>query len=141
MLKAIGAGFAGLVLAFLVVGLVEWLNSLAFPMPPGLNPMEPEAMALFMKTLPTRAFAVVVGGWTLAGCLGCALTRWLYPPRSLPAYAVQGLFVLACLANLWMLPHPTWMWVATLVAVPLACTLGLAGVEQLRGGQAKPQLP
>lgn len=121
MLRSFLAGFVGLLVSCLVVSIVEYGNSLLFPFPPGFDLNDPVAIAAFIKTLPVVAYVVVWAGWALGAFTGTLVAKKLTPTASnRPAIAVAVLFLLFCLFNMAMLPHPIAYVVASLVTTPLA---------------------
>lgn len=69
-----------------------------------------EAIWEFVQSLPFWCKAMVVAGWTMGPMSGAFVARRLTPARgSIPAMVVAGLFMVAILINLALIPHPIWM--------------------------------
>lgn len=126
MLRAFLAGFAGLLIASLLVLAVEFTNSRLFPFPAGFNPSDPQQIAAFIKTMPVGAFVAVWFGWASGAFAGTFAARKLTPaPSNRPAIVTAVLFELFCIFNMAMLPHPVAFIVANVVTTPLAAWAAL----------------
>ena len=70
---------AGLLTAFIVMMVLEFINSPFFPLPEGLNIYDPAAVQAFTSTLPWTAYILVLLGWILgafkAGCVTTYLAK------------------------------------------------------------------
>lgn len=110
-LLGIAATLAGALAAGIVVGAIEAVGSVLHP---ELAEQMQRPQDLRVEDIPADAVAIVLIAWcagAVAGAFVAALiTARVLRKRSLiPAYAFGLLFVAACIANLWMIPHPTWM--------------------------------
>jgi len=130
MLRKIGATLAGIVLAFAVIVIVEMVGNALYPLPPGVDPRNPESLARAMRNVPAAALAVVVIGWTAGALAGSWLAARI--ARSVwPAVIVGALVVCGAVANMLTIPHPLWMWITSIVLVALV-TLGGAALGARR---------
>lgn len=70
---------AGLLTAFVIMMIFECINSLFFPLPDGLDIMDPVAVRAFTETLPWTAYILVFLGWVVgsfkAGCVTTYLSK------------------------------------------------------------------
>jgi hypothetical protein len=133
LLRSILAGFVGLIVASLVVMLVESINSVLYPFPPGFDMNDRAAIAAFVKTMPPVAFVAVWFGWALGGFTGTWLARKLTPSGSnRPALTVAVIFFLFCAFNMAMIPSPLPFIVASVITTPLACYAGLTLANRRR---------
>ena len=70
---------AGLLTAFLVMMIFEFVNSYFFPLPEGLDMTDTEAVHAFTATLPWTAYILVLLGWIVgafkAGCVATYLSK------------------------------------------------------------------
>lgn len=113
----------GIVLAFAVVRLGDYLNHMLWPPRAEVDPTRPDQVRAYLATAPLPALLGLPLVWTVACFLGAfaaakiAAKRWAGWITGLVAFA-------ATLLNLAFLPHPLWMLVAALVFVPLAGCLG-----------------
>ena len=127
MIRQILAVLLGVVTAFALVALVEWIGHAVYPMPEGLDVNDPAAMARYVQTLPAGAFVFVLVGWgvgTLAGGLiACAIMK----EKPLLHASIVGLAVLvAALINLFTIPHPVWFTIAGIGIILLSAVLAAA---------------
>lgn len=124
MLRRIMGTAAGIIVAMVTIGLVEWLGQQLFPPPPGVDMADPAAIARAVASLPTGLKASVSVAWFVGtfvgGLAGLAIARW----RAVP-WIVAATVVLAAVANYVMIPHPLWMQVAGIALPPLAAILAL----------------
>jgi len=112
---------AGVVAAVLVVTLMDWVVAGIYPFPAGTDLKNPESFRQAVAGLPTDAFLLLVVGWALAAGVGSYLAARLATHARVIHGLIVALFVLvATLANLAKIPHPTWMWPAAIVLIPLA---------------------
>ena len=127
---AIVAGAAG---ASAVIGGVEFLGQKVYPLPPGVDPMNPESLAAAMPSIPAGALLIVLFGWAL----GSVVAGWLAGTIAGRAPLVHGLVVgllltTAGIANMLAVPHPAWFFVLGLM-VFLPSALAGAGASVRRG--------
>jgi MFS family permease len=115
------AVIAGLAAAGLIVGAIEALGSLLHP---ELAEQMQDPGNLRAEEIPPDAVAIILVAWC-AGAVAGAFVAALVTAKSLrrrsliPAYGFGLLFVAACIANLWIIPHPTWMAFLGIVAPAL----------------------
>lgn len=110
MLKNIFSILAGLLSAFVVMMIFEYINSLIFPFPENFAMSDLDAVQQFSKTLPDTAYILVLLGWAagsfLAGWVAQKISKndQLFIPLMLSA-----LLTLLGVINFLMLAHPVWM--------------------------------
>jgi len=124
--KNIGAGVAGVIVAFFMVWLVEKIGHGVYPPPPDLNFADKEAMRAYIDTLPLGALLFVAGAWFL-GTLGGTVTACRIGDASPLIYVmiIAGLMLLATAANLIMIPHPAWFSILGIAGIIVAAWLGM----------------
>ncbi|HEY0625158.1 MAG TPA: hypothetical protein VGD10_00335 [Allosphingosinicella sp.] len=110
-MRIAGGIIAGVVAAFLCIILVELAGRSIFPPPPGLDPMNPADQPQIMAQLPAAAFATVALAWGIGAFAGAWIATRI-ARRLAAGWVVTLLILAACIANLVMIPHPTWMWAA-----------------------------
>ena len=112
---------AGVLLGFVTVTITDMIVHRLYPLPPGVDSKDPAALSAAIATMPTMTFVLLALGWVLAAAVG-AYTAARLATRSPMACGLtaMGLLLVATLANLRSLPHPTWMWGAAIVLLPLA---------------------
>lgn len=117
------AGLAGMAAAFIVIIVVQQVNLMLHPLPPGLDLKDKAALAAYATTLPLSAFLIVLLGYALGGAAGGFVAAKIGRARS-SAAVVAVLLVLASIMNLSTIPHPAWFWVANLAVVAVTPFLG-----------------
>jgi len=114
------ATIVGVVAAVIIVLLVEYLGTLFYPPPPGLDVTDPAALAAAMATLPTGALLIILGAWLLGAGGGAGIAQAVCRRTARWPGAVVGLVMLAGAAwSLVAIPHPIWFTAAALVGIPL----------------------
>lgn len=137
MVRTILAVVGGLLLAMVVLTVGEAVGRYLFPLPPdlGLNP-EPDPRAVAARTPAILLFFVVLmqGAAAFAGSAAAvAIAR--AGPR--PGWIVAGLFLLAAVLNVVLIPHPVWFVLGSLVLVILcgwAAARLVGGADPLESG-------
>lgn len=123
MLRKISAVFLGLLVSVLTVTLVEWVSHQVYPLPPDLDFKDAEKVRIYVSSLPLGAFLAILLGWllgTLTG--GLAACRVARDNPVVFACIIGALMMAATVANLMMIPHPTWFAFAA-IGVIVAGTL------------------
>ena len=112
--------------AFVIVNVLERLAQ-QVSMPAGIDPTNADQVkqALERGEFPFASLALVFAGWLLAAYSGSRIAMRIDRSRVAPLiFAV--LFTVKNVYYLSLLPHPTWMWIGAVVAVPLVA-MGAAG--------------
>lgn len=122
MLRRVLASVAALISFGVTVAVIESISHSMHPMPEGLDPKNQEALAAWIETLPTSAFALVLTAWTLGAGVGAAVGARI-ASSPVPAYVVLVAGVLSVVSNNLMIPGPPWMW-SGVVTVTLAALTG-----------------
>jgi hypothetical protein len=122
---------AGVVVAVLIVTLMDTVAGSIYPLPAGIDRGNPESMRQAVAGLPIGAFLVLLAGWVLAAAAGSYVAARLATHARAIHGLIVALFVLvATVANLAAIPHPTWLWPATIIAIPAAGWLATRLVAQ-----------
>ena len=125
ILKRIAAVFIGLMVAFTVIILLEKIAHGNMIVPEGVDPNTPEGAEQLIKGAPFSALIWVVLGYLLGSFLGSLVAQLISNGKRPTSAWITGSILLALtLANLFMVPHPTWMVVSSILAVILASWLG-----------------
>lgn len=123
MRTALGV-IAGIVLAFACVYLVEMLGHSIYPPPATVDYNDPDSLRAAMAQMPLGALLFVLLAWTLAVLVGGTVAGAIAAKRHrLLAGIIGGLILAGAVANLFLLPHPTWFNVAAVVLIPAASWL------------------
>jgi hypothetical protein len=118
--RSIIAVLGGTALCFVVVAATDQVIRLLYPLPSGVDMSDRAAFAAAVAALPAMAFVTALAGWCLAVAAGAYAGARLARRSALGhGLAVTGIFLLATVANLLMVPHPMWLNTAAVVLVPL----------------------
>jgi hypothetical protein len=86
--------------------------------------------------VPTSSLVCVVLGWTAGGAAGAFLAGSIAGRAHVAlGVAVAALLLAACVTNLFLIPHPAWMWPAGIV-VPAGTAVAVAVLARPRGATA-----
>jgi hypothetical protein len=132
--RKILAVVAGFVVAFLAIFLFEGLNGRFFPLPSGVDPQNPAALAAAVKSMPLGAFVVLIAGYAVASFAGGFAAGKVAPGASpVPAVIVGVLLLAGGIWNFVTIPHPLWV-----VVLSVLCYLPCAflGSRLAAGGAA-----
>jgi hypothetical protein len=128
------AVLAGAGTAVLIVTLSDGVVRVLYPPLAGADFGDTESVRALVEAMPLQALLVLVTGWAIAAGVGAfAAIRLTVDRRASAGWIVAGLIVASTIANLFMVPHPVWMWPLALVLVPLG---GWLGVSAGAGGRA-----
>ena len=118
--RSIAGTVVGVVVAWAMIMLGEFISAPLHPTPAGFNMRDPASVAAFVATLPASALLLVLSGWVLGALVGgYVAARIARKPR--PALAVGIVIEIGVIANAVMIPHPLWMTIAgVLLPVPAA---------------------
>jgi hypothetical protein len=127
--KAVGrsvlAVLAGAIVAGLLIAVVEATSSAIYPLPPGIDLHDHEAMRQHIHSLPIGAFLFVLAAWAIGSFGGSWVAARLATRARLGhGLAVGALFLLAGVLTMLSIPHPWWMWVGGILALAGCSYLG-----------------
>lgn len=133
-MRQILAPIAGVVVGSLVVAAVERIGHAAYPAPT-LDLNDVAAMRAEIARLPIGALWFVLAAWWL-GAFGGAVSAVRLAGRRpwLHAGIVGGVMLAAVVANLAMIPHPSWFAVVGVAGVAVATA---AAALMLRGRRSR----
>lgn len=124
MLRKISAVLLGLIVAFVTVWLFEWIGHQIYPLPPGLDFKDPEQVRLFASNLPLGALLFVLLSWLMGTFSGGLVASYLAQEKPLVYASVIGAAMMAAtIANLAIIPHPTWFSIAAVMVIGLGTLL------------------
>ena len=128
-MKAIGRSVLAVIVGVMVtMGLIMGIEAVCnalYPMPPGLDLHDHDAMRAYMDTLPLGALLLVLAGWAIGSCAGA----WVAARLAGRAPMVHGLvvgawFLIGAIVTMVMIPHPIWMVVGGIAALAGCSYLG-----------------
>jgi hypothetical protein len=108
----------GVVSAFVTVMLVDKLNHMIYPPPPGLDFSDTAAVEPYLATLPLGAYLLVIASSVVAPLIGTLVA--IYVGHIQPFYCaviVGGIVLAATIANFIATPHPLWLSAITLLGI------------------------
>jgi hypothetical protein len=131
---------AGVIVAVIVVGLMDSVAGHFYALPASTDTNNPQSLREAVAGLPAAAFALLVVGWALAAGVGAYVAaRFAVHARAIHGLIVALFVLVATIANLAKIPHPLWLWPATLILIPAAgwAATRLVGSDR-RGRQSNP---
>jgi MFS family permease len=136
-LRSAGVVLIGLAMAGVLIAVIEGINSRIYPLP-NVIPGDRESMRNAVATMPSAAFAVVVCGWTIGAFVGAWVAATLADRRPRAHAAIVIAVLLAGgIANMILLPHPIWVWVAAIAGFLVGGHLGVLLATRARAGGVK----
>ncbi len=134
--RNIGAGVAGVLVAFALVWLVEAIGHAIYPPPDELDFGNTDVMRAYIDTLPLGALLTVAIAWFAGSCGGTFAACKLGSARPLVyALIVGGLMLAGAIFNLVVIPHPHWFSALGIVGILAGAWLGM----RLAGGESEAQ--
>jgi len=119
MLRTIVGTLGGLIVGLAIIMGVETLSHIIYPPPEGVDLKDPEQLKTLMHEIPFGAKLGVLIAWGL-GIFGGGTAAVLFTGRKkLPATFVAAVLLLGAVATLFMIPHPLWMVVGTVIVTLL----------------------
>lgn len=133
IVRSVIGGLVGVLVAFALVAGIEAVGHLVYPVPPGVDFGNAQALEAYVAEQPVGALAFVVAAWVIATFVGGAIAAIVAGRHAvLMAGLVGGAVLAATAANFAMIPHPSWMVVTGIVGIMAAARL--AGTV-VAGGQ------
>lgn len=126
---------AGFIVASIAMLLLEWINSLFFPLPENLDWMDPAAVQAFTASLPWTAYVLVILGYIIGSFKGGFVTTYFSGETTYRMSLVLGvLLTLAAIANILMLGHS---YVFAAVSLPTFIVFSYLGHRYRLRGRAQ----
>jgi len=126
-LRQLLALLAGMVAAMVVTMALQGVGHHFFPLPPGLDPRDAEALAAHLRAAPAAALLAPLAGHLLGTLAGAWTAVRVARPHGRPAGLLVGVLMLSgAIANLLLIPHPPWFIAADLPGIGLAAWAGMA---------------
>jgi hypothetical protein len=98
--------FAGLSVAFLIMLVFEYINSLFYPLPENLDVLDPAKVRAFTQTLPWTAYILVFLGWVVGSFKAGCVTSYLAKDANYRlAFVTGALLTIAGIVNNMLIGH------------------------------------
>lgn len=117
MLRRVLAAIAGIIAASISIYLIETLGHLLFPFPEGAKPMDMEWIKNNIDLIPRGSMIAVIIAHGVGIAVGMFVAGLISKTSIIPAYVVAGFMVVATIANWFMIPSPTWFYIADGISV------------------------
>lgn len=130
MLKRILIIILGIIAGTIVIYLVESIGHLVYPPPEGMDVNDYESMKTIISRLPIGAFLFVLLAYALGSFAGGSLMALMSKTGKVAnAIIVGSILMIFGIINLFMIPHPVWFTlVSIMIYIPCAYLGGqLAG--------------
>jgi hypothetical protein len=125
--RSIVAILVGLFVAVITLSLFEYVSAMVFPLPPGIDPTDAEALRSVVGQIPFPAYLIILLGWSVAAFVGAWLAGRMAGRASLLHGLIEAVLLLtAGVTNLFMIPHPIWV---TILGLAAFVGLGYAGAR------------
>jgi hypothetical protein len=131
-LRYVGAVLIGMLVGGLVIGAIQLVGMLLFPLPGGMTAaqfqaLSREEMRELLHSAPPVVYLPVLLGYLLGALAGGSVATILWPERKLTgALLVGALFTLANVGNAMSIPQPLWVTIASFaILFPAALVGGL----------------
>jgi hypothetical protein len=122
MLKRGLAIFAGIATGFLIVTFGDLISHQFIIVPKDLNQNDKKAFADFIAHIPIKYLIAIVGYWLLSSFFGAMVASLINKNGWRNSSLIVGvILMMGAVANMLMIPHPTWMLVVTVIGyLPIA---------------------
>ena len=117
MLRRILAAIAGIIAAIITISIIEKLGHVLFPYPEGAKPMDIEWIKNNVDLIPQGSMIAVIIAHGVGVAVGMFVAGLISKTSIIPAYVVAGFMVVATIANWFMIPSPTWFYIADGISV------------------------
>jgi hypothetical protein len=125
MWKRVLAVIIGMVVGGAVVGLVETLGHLIFPIDESLT-STPQGIKAYLETAPFGALAFLPLAWFFGAFSGAFVSTLIQPERKgIAIIIVISILLIGTTFNFIFIPHPTWVLTAGVLVHPLAGALAI----------------
>jgi hypothetical protein len=125
MMRNILAVIIGVVVGFIIVFIGDATTHKLNPANDNLNEMDKETLKAYIEGMPMYVMIIMVLFWLIAAFVGGLVSGKVNKAQWKNVSLITGGILLAAtLLNLFMYPHPAWMWIVALVLIVPAAYLG-----------------
>jgi hypothetical protein len=115
----------GAISSMILIEAGEWGIHFLYPLPPGTDVRNMEALGNAIRQMPTGAFIALLANYVFAAFVGGAVASLVSSRvRKIPAIVVGVVLTIAGLMNAIMLPNPIWFKIANLLIYLPSAYLG-----------------
>lgn len=119
--RSVIAVLAGIAVALFILAGIEYIASVAFPPPEGLDPGNPEDRRRMIEAAPTGALLIVVAAYAIGTFIGgYVAVRFSRRMPNIHAALVATVIIAGTVWNLASYQHPAWFWGASIAAIVFA---------------------
>lgn len=108
MLRNILATFAGLIIAFITISIIEKLGHIVFPYPENANPNDIEWLKNNSALIPKGAMVSVIIAHALGIISGMGIAGFISKTSIIPTYIIGGTMLTITVIMLFLIPSPIW---------------------------------
>lgn len=125
MWKRVLAVIIGMVVGGVVVGLVESLGHMIFPVDESLT-STPQGIKTYLETAPLGALAFLPLAWFFGAFSGSLVSTFIQPERkAIAIIIVVSILLIGTTFNFIFIPHPIWVLTTGVLVHPLAGVLAV----------------
>jgi len=118
LIRSVLSVLAGLIAGYVLITVFEIAGTMVYPLPPGVDPANMEALRAMVDQIPAGAFVFIIAGWGVGTFAGAWLAgRIATRDKSAHGLVVTVLLTLGGLFTLLTIPHPMWVWGLGLAAL------------------------
>lgn len=119
----------GLIVGYLIINGIQMIGHNLYPPPLGLENLEYEELskvvASYIESAPIGALLFVMFSHILGAFIGVIISMLISKAYIISGSIVGGVFMILTVIVVLMIPHPIWFTIIDLIAVLVACLLGL----------------
>lgn len=125
MFRRLGSVLLGFISGSLVVFVVQSIGHAVVEMPPGFDPNDPASIAAIADQIPLAALLFVLVSYILGALAGGFVAAKITAKQPmLQAHIVGVVFLVMGVLNLFMIPHPVWFAIASLLVFSPSAHVG-----------------
>jgi hypothetical protein len=119
MLRRSLAIVTGVFTGWLIMFIGDASTHILFPVPAILHLKHEEAVRTFMSQLPSSVLALMFAFWLLATFTGGLVAAKINRQNWKSVSVITGIVLfVATIINMFFIPHPTWMMIASVLLIP-----------------------
>ncbi len=116
-MKIFLATFVGLIAAFLSLGVLELVGHQLFPIPFEIDITNPSGLREQIAMIPTSSLVSVIFAHGIGLLIGLVIARLIDKNTLIPLSIITLFILIGTIANLSMIPHPTWFMIADIAII------------------------